>query len=170
LLRACAGLRTRAAWRLTFCGGGDVAGRSARAKALGISESCVFRGHTAAPQVRETLAGAHIYVLPSYAEGLSVALLEGMAHGCAAIATPVGEHRLVLAHESNALVVEPGDVEALSAALALLIDDPDLRDKLGAAARATIAARFTAGVALARIAGAIAAAQRGGANSAANAA
>ncbi len=169
LLSACATLRTPAAWRLTFCGGGDLAGRSARAAALGIGERCVFRGQTAAPQVHEALAAAHIYVLPSYAEGLSVALLEGMAFGCAVIATPVGEHRLVLAHETNALVVAPGDVDGLSTALARLIDDPSLRAELGAAARTTIGARFTAGIALSRIAAAIAAAHPGGcANSAAN--
>jgi glycosyltransferase involved in cell wall biosynthesis len=159
LLRACAAMTTETPWRLTFCGGGDVAGRSGRAGELGIGGRCVFRGHTASAQVRQTLAASRIYVLPSYAEGLSVALLEAMALGCAVIATPVGEHRLVLEHEINALVVEAGDVAALSAALARLIDAPALCATLAQAARATIAARFTAGVALTRIAAAMQAAQ-----------
>lgn len=169
LLRACAALTTKTPWRLTFCGGGDLAARGARACELAIADKCVFRGHTASAQVRETLAASRIYVLPSYAEGLSVALLEAMALGCAVIATPVGEHRLVLEDGVNALVVEAGDVTALTAALARLIDDPDLCAKLSRAARATIAARFTAGVALERIAAAIGAAraQTYGASSAA---
>jgi glycosyltransferase involved in cell wall biosynthesis len=158
LLRACAGLTTSTPWRLTFCGGGDIAARSARAAELGLAGRIVFRGHSAAPQVRAALAGSRIFVLPSYAEGLSVALLEALALGCAVIATPVGEHRLVLEDDVNALVVEPGDVAALTAALARLIDDPDLCARLVEAGRATIAARFTAGIALAKIAAAVTAA------------
>jgi glycosyltransferase involved in cell wall biosynthesis len=155
LLRACAGLTTATPWRLTFCGGGDIAGRSARADALGVSEKIVFRGHTAAPDVRAALSASRIFVLPSYAEGLSVALLEAMALGCAVIATPVGEHRLVLEDGVNALVVDAGDIAALTTALTRLIDDPPLCARLAQAGRATIAQRFTAGVALAKIAAAV---------------
>jgi glutathione S-transferase len=76
--------------------------------------------------------------------------LQAGVEGPAALADAL---QLVLEHEANALVVEAGDVGALSAALSRLIDDPGLCAELSAAARATIAARFTAKVALAQIAG-----------------
>ena len=142
-------------WRMSFCGGGDIAARRARAADLGIGDRCSFRGHVDETTVRAQLSASDIFVLPSHAEGLSVALLEAMALGCAVIATPVGEQDSVLRHQQNALVVTPGDVDGLAAALLELITNENLRHALGAIARADIRNGMTSDVSLARIAAAL---------------
>jgi glycosyltransferase involved in cell wall biosynthesis len=153
LLQACAALAKRdlPPWRLTLCGGGDVTSRQAEAAALGLDDHCSFAGHVNEQRVREELARNQIFVLPSFAEGLSVALLEAMALGCAVVATPVGEQESVLRNEANALVTKPGDVAALAEALARLIADQALARRLAAAARDSIATGFTNDHALTRV-------------------
>jgi glycosyltransferase involved in cell wall biosynthesis len=92
-----------------------------------------------------------VFALPSYAEGMPMALLEAMSWGLPVVATPVGGVPQVIEHGVNGLLVAPGDIDGLAAALARLFDEPALRDSLGAAARRTIAARFSVETALARL-------------------
>lgn len=88
------------------------------------------------PAVREeTLVGASVFVLPSTSEGLPMALLEAMAHGLAIVATAVGGVPDVVESGSEGLVVAPGDPAALAAAIERLAADPELRRRLGGAAK-----------------------------------
>jgi len=100
---------------------------------------------------RAALAGATLFVLPSYVEGMPMALLEAMSWGLPVIATPVGGVPEMITHEVNGLLVAPGDTEALAAAISRLMSDPPLRARLGAAARETIATRFSLDTAVARL-------------------
>jgi glycosyltransferase involved in cell wall biosynthesis len=88
-----------------------------------------------AQTIRSALAGTDVFVLPSFSEGSSLALLEAMAAGCAIVTTPVGAAPDMLRDGESALLVTPGDASALAAALARLLDDPALARRLGAAAR-----------------------------------
>lgn len=87
------------------------------------------------PAKREAMAESGIFVLPSTSEGLPVALLEAMASGMAIVATDVGGIPDVVEHDSEALVVPPGEPQALADAIALLARDAELRNRLGSAAR-----------------------------------
>lgn len=129
-------------WRLTLAGGGEVARFGTLARRLGLADRCAFAGWVGHERAYELLRAADILLLPSHAEGQAMALLEAMAHGLAIVTTPVGAHREAVAHEREALLVPPGDPTALAAAIARLIDDPVLRDRLGAAARARWRACF----------------------------
>ncbi|MFC6083191.1 glycosyltransferase family 4 protein [Sphaerisporangium aureirubrum] len=82
------------------------------------------------------LTGASIYVLSSRFEGLPMVMIEAMNHALpvAAFDCPTGPAD-VLTHERNGLLVPPGDIDALAAALNRLIADRDLRVRLGTAAR-----------------------------------
>jgi glycosyltransferase involved in cell wall biosynthesis len=81
------------------------------------------------------LAACDAFVLPSLFEGTPIALIEAMAAGKAIVATAIpGVDELVVAEES-ALLVPPGDPEALAAALRRVVVEPELRARLGAAAR-----------------------------------
>ncbi|MGD1053754.1 MAG: glycosyltransferase family 4 protein [Candidatus Dormibacteria bacterium] len=82
----------------------------------------------------ELLRATDVFVLPSTAEGLSLALLEAMAAGCAIVATDAGEHGAVLDGAGLVIPVHPLE-PALGEALERLGADPQARRKLGEAAR-----------------------------------
>lgn len=101
-------------------------------------ESCVhLEGLCPADRMPEALRAADLFVLPSFQEGLPLSLLEAMAAGLPATASRVGGIPSVLHDGQNGLLVPPGDAIALCDALHRLRRDPELRRRLGAAARAT---------------------------------
>lgn len=127
----------RARLRLRMFGDGPVDDIQALVQELGLCE-CVLVGGWLAPQARDgELARAQLFVLPSFNEGLPMALLEAMAWGLVPLVTPVGAIPEVIIHRRNGLLVPPGDVLALSSALAEIVGDADLRAVTAAAARTT---------------------------------
>jgi glycosyltransferase involved in cell wall biosynthesis len=86
---------------------------------------------------------ADILVLPSYREGISSSLIEGMACGLPAVVSRVGGNAEVVADGESGYLHPPGDVEALRGHLATLLEDPDLRRSLGEGGRRAVLARFT---------------------------
>jgi len=136
LLRALASLKqTTRCWRATLVGGGPIDEFRELAEGLGILHKLSFMGWVDEAGVRASCAHADVLVLPSHAEGLAMSILEGMSHGLAVIATPVGAHSEVIAPEKSGLFVPPGDVPALAGALARVIDDESLRQRLGRGGR-----------------------------------
>ena len=89
-------------------------------------------------EVQRLLARAAVVVLPSHREGLPMVLLEAMAHGRAVVATPVGGIPSLVEDGVTGLLVPPGDPKALREAVKRLLADPDLRRRLGEAARAKV--------------------------------
>jgi len=73
---------------------------------------------------------AHIYVLPSYHEGLPIGVLEAMAAGLPVVTTPVGGIPEVVRNDVNGIIISPGDVRALSAAVLRLLGDEALRRRM----------------------------------------
>lgn len=92
--------------------------------------------------IATVLPAADVFVLPSWREGLSNALLEAMAGGLAVVATSVGGTVEVIDDSVNGLLVPPGDGAALSAAADRVLSSPELRARLGAAAARTVTERF----------------------------
>jgi glycosyltransferase involved in cell wall biosynthesis len=88
------------------------------------------------------LSQAHVFVLPSYGEGLPYALLEAMAAGIAPVVSAVGAVPDVVGYGEHGLLVAPRSIDQLVYALARLHDDRGLLARLGAAARARIEERF----------------------------
>jgi glycosyltransferase involved in cell wall biosynthesis len=79
-------------------------------------------------------ATADLFVLPSRYEGYGVVYAEALAHGLPVVACEVGPVPDLVGEEA-ALLVPPDDIEALSGALDLLLEDAGLRDRMSAAAR-----------------------------------
>ncbi len=91
---------------------------------------------------RPALHAADVYCLPSVSEGISVALLEAMSCGLAVVVSDIAPNREVVTAEHDGLVAPCGDEQVWQAVLLRLADDPDLRSRLGEAARETVERRF----------------------------
>lgn len=90
----------------------------------------------------DVLAAAHIVCLPSYREGLPLALAEAAATGRAIVATDVPGCREAVVDGETGLLVPSRDPEALADAIATLAADDDLRVRMGQAGRRLAEARF----------------------------
>jgi len=131
------------ALRLVFGGEGDLAGLRRRAAALGIAERIECPGWLDGAGVAAELAKASVFCLPSHAEGLPMAMLEAMAAARAVVATRVGGIPDTLRDGDNGLLVAPRDDEALAGALATLMGDRALRERLANRARASIEQHYS---------------------------
>ncbi|MFW6152734.1 MAG: glycosyltransferase family 4 protein, partial [Halobacteriota archaeon] len=100
-----------------------------------------YLGYVSEVEKRELLSGSDIFVLPTHAEGLPIALLEGMAGGNAVVTTPVGSIPEVIDDE-GALLVESGSVAELTDAMERLITDPERVDMMGRHNRAVVEDRY----------------------------
>lgn len=88
------------------------------------------------------MRAAAMFVLPSLEEGLPLALVEAMALGLPVIATRINGIPEAVTHDTDGLLVAPGDVSGLAAAIDRLYRDPGLRARLGAHARTQALAKF----------------------------
>ena len=129
-------------WQATLAGDGPVEYFRDQAARLGLAGRVMFPGWVDADGAERLRKQADILVLPSYAEGFAMAVLEGLAQGLAVITTRVGAHGEVLIDGQNSLLVAPGDVPALSSALSRLIDDSELRIRLASEGRKLFLSRF----------------------------
>jgi glycosyltransferase involved in cell wall biosynthesis len=124
--------------KLVFGGVGEIRELRQLATELGVAERVEFPGWLTPERTAAALGSATAFVLPSYAEGLPMALLEAMSWRLPVIAAPVGGIPQLVRDGYNGLLVPPGDIEALAGAIARLMNDPLLRERLGRAARATV--------------------------------
>jgi glycosyltransferase involved in cell wall biosynthesis len=131
------------AWDAVLAGGGaDQHEFVKQAETAGIGNRTVFPGWVDEKSVKELLETADILVLPSYAEGLPMSVLEGMAFGICIVCTPVGALAETVEDDITALIVQPGDLDGLAKALERCISDNGLRERLGERARAVCQQRF----------------------------
>lgn len=137
LLQALALLGTRHGLRprLQLAGLGPLKCRmEALAAQLGLADQVAFLGHHG--DVPGLLRSQAIFVLSTHYEGMPLALVEGMAAGCACVASDVIGVRGVIEDGVTGLLVPEGDAPALANALARLLGNPALVARLGEAARA----------------------------------
>ncbi|MEO8275200.1 MAG: glycosyltransferase [Thermoanaerobaculia bacterium] len=87
--------------------------------------------------VARLLSSAHIVVDPSLYQGFGLVGLEAMACGAACVLTDSGGVMEYARHDENALIVSPGDAQALASAISYLVADRPLRERLAAAGLAT---------------------------------
>jgi glycosyltransferase involved in cell wall biosynthesis len=85
--------------------------------------------------VADLLAGFDVFALPSLSEGYSLALVEAAAAGLPIVATHVGGNADIVEEGATGLLVPVQDVAVLTQALAMLIDNPALRERMGHAGR-----------------------------------
>ena len=96
-----------------------------------ISDIASFEGWIAGDKKVECLNWADVYVLPSYNEGLPIAILEAMSYSHPIISTFVGGIPEVVKNKQNGILVEPGNLAQIKAALVFFIEYPGLIDIYG---------------------------------------
>jgi len=132
---------------------------AAQAHALGLHGVVAFEGTASSEEVAHAMRRATVFTLPCVPirggarhDGLPVVLLEAMASGLPVVTTPVGGIPEAVAHGDDGVLVPPGDAPRLAAALATLLEDAELRRRLGRAARARVLRQFHGDAAAARLA------------------
>jgi glycosyltransferase involved in cell wall biosynthesis len=154
LIEAIAKLRTERPVELVVIGsarpGGPVAELIER---YSLGPAVRFTGRVSDEDLVQHLRSAEVAVVPSLFEGFSLPLVEAMACATPVVATTGGALPEVAGRDGEtALLVPPGDAESLAAAIAALLDDADLRTRLGAAGRERVVRNFTWPAAAARTA------------------
>lgn len=125
-----------------FGGNGDLDRMRALVQELGVADHVELLGWVAGDDKLAALRAAHVYCLPSHFENLPVSILEGMAAALPVVSTRIAGIPEEVIEGETGFLVEPRDVDALGDRLARLLEDPDLRARMGAAGRARAEACF----------------------------
>jgi len=102
-------------------------------------DGVVFLGRVDREMMEELYTSCHAFLLPSYMEGLSVALLEALSYGCCILASDIPENLEVIGDAG--LTFPPGDVAAMRAALERVLTDPEAAEAARRRARERALAR-----------------------------
>ena len=121
--------------RLVIVGEGPARAQiEAEVARLGLGDRVLLAGHLADPA--RYIGHFDIFALSSDSEQFPIALVEAMAAGLPVVSTDVGDICAMVASPNRPYVIAAQDEEALAAALARLVQNRDLRHRIGAANRA----------------------------------
>ena len=116
---------------MTVCGSGPERDRLvALAQTLEIAPAVVFTGRIENEQVARLYQSADIVINPSLADNMPNSVLEALASGVPVVSTRVGGVPYLVQDEKTALLVPPGDVDAMAKAVVRLLETPELADRL----------------------------------------
>lgn len=137
--------------RLTIVGAGPDAD-ALKAAAAPLGDRVHFTGALNQEEVAQTLARADVFVLPSFAEGVPVVLMEALVAGLPVIATRVAGVQELVEDGVSGLVVPPGDVDALARAIEAYAAMPDRGRAMAVRGRETVLREFDIAAEAARLA------------------
>lgn len=136
--------------RLTLVGDGDDRAHLEKLAAP-MGDAVRFLGFQSQDGVARALAEADALVLPSFAEGLPVVLMEALAAAKPVICTQVAGVGELVENGVSGFIVPASDVESLTARILELAEDPERRRRMGAAGREKVRAEFDIRLEAARI-------------------
>lgn len=129
--------------RLTMVGDGPARTLAeVRTKTLGLSEVVTFAGFQSQGAVASLLEDSDLLVLPSFAEGVPVVLMEAMASRIPVIATRVAGVQELVEDGVTGFAVPPGDVATLAERIGRLMADPKMAAQMGRAGRMVVEREF----------------------------
>lgn len=117
--------------KLYIGGNGEIEHVKQLIKEYGIADIAIFEGWVSGDKKIELLNKSDAYILPSYKEGLPISILEAMSYGMPIISTPVGGIPEIVSNGENGYLVEPGNKEDIYKAIISLLNDSDLRNRMG---------------------------------------
>ena len=119
------------------------AGLVRRARQLGILDAVMFLGERA--DIPELMHALDVVLVPSWEEPFGRSVIEGMAMQRAVVATDVGGPREIIDNGATGLLASPRDPAGWATQIKRLLDDDELRARIGCAARASLHGRLDAG-------------------------
>ena len=128
--------------KLLFAGHGDIERGKRLARQLKTDSSVQFLGWLRGSQKAEVFAQASVFCLPSYGEGVPMAMLEAMAYQVPVVVTPVGGIPDVISDRYNGLFVKPGKETEIAQAIIDVLTNGELRMVLIENAYHTVRHRF----------------------------
>ncbi len=143
LLAALEGLNSHP-WELFLVGDGpEREALQAQVRDFGLSERVQFKCWLDGDALAEQLQQANLFVFPSRHEGMPNAVLEAMACGLPVIATRIAGNEELVVDGENGLLIPPEDPVALRSALLELMENPAMRQQMGAASRKRVEANYS---------------------------
>ncbi|MCX7566449.1 glycosyltransferase family 4 protein [Sulfitobacter sp. F26169L] len=147
-------IQTRADAHLMMIGDGEMRPLiEARIDALGLQDHITLTGWVDEARILAELQNAHALLMPSFAEGLPMVVMEAMAAARLVIATYIAGTPELVQHGKTGWLVPAGDADALADAMAEMAQtDPDQREQMAQAGRERVLARHDVAVEAAKLA------------------
>ncbi len=143
LLEAFAKIKRENSVRLFIVGDGEYRSElEALSKKLDLQEEIEFIGERDQKGILELFRKTHVFVNPSYSEGLPRSVLEAAATGLPIIATNVGGTNEIIEHQKTGFLIPGKDKTALVEALQLFLRSPNLRKMYGETAKKYVREHF----------------------------
>lgn len=120
--------------------------------AASLGDAVTFTGYLSQAEVAGAMRATDFFVLPSFAEGVPVVLMEALASARPVLATQVAGVGELVEDGKTGFLVPPGDAEALADRIRQLASDPELRARMGAAGPAVVTQDFDIRIEAARLA------------------
>jgi glycosyltransferase involved in cell wall biosynthesis len=114
----------------TIAGDREIDQLKAHCEAAGVEDLFEFPGWVSETKKLSLLWDSDLLILPSYAEGLPLCVLEAMACGLPIVCTDVGGLSDLVRHGDNGLVFRPGDIAALAQHISTLLKDDSMRRRI----------------------------------------
>lgn len=125
-----------------FCGRGDILRMRRLSRQLHVADLVTFHGWIGTHEKARLLRNASVFVHPSHSDELPVAILEALACGLPVVATRVGGIGDAVIDGENGVLVSPRRPDELARAVMRLVEDPDLRCRMGRRSRELARERF----------------------------
>lgn len=129
--------------KVCLCGDGEVERVQGILKESHLEHRVAHIGWAAGEQKEKILENALCHVLPSYREGLPMSILETMSRGIPNISTKIASIPEVIESGVQGILIEPGDIQALTEALGTLCCDREIRERLSRESHSLIRNRFS---------------------------
>ncbi len=125
-----------------IAGNGNVDKYKKIAEELGVSQKIQWLGWIDAKQREQAMLNSHMYLLPSYNEGLPMSILEAVSYGLPIVSTPVGGISECVQTDANGYLIPPGNIAGFSGKIMYLFENEEKRKYMSRMSRKLAKSKF----------------------------